>query len=460
MISEKKILRPAGAIYYRLTAGGFDLGAAKSCFAVRYPKKIFNALSQEAKNALAQNFIYCRFSPLALATGKKWHFQFPRPVIKNFIDAEVGRDLPRVAFCNRQNAKDLIIACRRAQKNGLAFDAGRPPVLRFSRATQKETALLALSFGKDSILSYALAKEIKWPCRLVFVNEMEQHNAAECRAKKKIIRGFSQAERQTINLMAENADEIYLHQSVKLKELDNANGMMSFALELLPFANFFRTRYLILGNEKNFDDTFNLAGNCKAYPSTDQSSRYTRQAAATLQKLTAKNYAITSLVEPLYNLAEMQILFHRYPRLLPYIMSCTLEEKARGRWCYRCPSCAQTYLYALAVGGDPRKLGFKKNMFKKTCADLFPLFHRQAKTAYEMPPAVRDEQLLAFLLAYRQGRTGELMAEFEKKYLAEAKRREKALRRKFFRVYPSKNIPQPYYNRVLKIYREELRNLI
>lgn len=122
--------------------------------------------------------------------------------------------------------------------------------------------------------------------------------------------------------------------------------------------------------------------------------------------------------------------------------------------------CANAYLYSRAVNGDPAKIGMKHNLFDKKYRSLYPLFNPKIKRAYEMPPEVREEQLLAFLLAYRLGAKGELMKLFADKYLKEAVKKESILRRKFFKVYPAVNVPPQYKTKLLNIFQGELKQFI
>jgi hypothetical protein len=141
-------------------------------------------------------------------------------------------------------------------------------------------------------------------------------------------------------------------------------------------------------------------------------------------------------------------------------MSCSLDTDSGEKWCYKCPMCAKAYLYSVAVGGDPQKIGFKKNFFDKKYQNLYPLFAPKITRAYEMPPAVKDEQRLSFLMAYRLGYRGDLIDLFKKKYLAQAIKDEKTLRRKFFKIYPMLTAPKHLQTNLLNIYQEELSSLI
>ena len=61
-------------------------------------------------------------------------------------------------------------------------------------------------------------------------------------------------------------------------------------------------------------------------------------------------------------------------------------------------------------------------------------------------------------MAYKKGVSGYLIDKFKRKYLSEAKRRKEELIKKFLSVYPNE-LPLKLKDRVLKIYKEELRDL-
>jgi len=145
--------------------------------------------------------------------------------------------------------------------------------------TKKDKAIISLSFGKDSLLSYGLAKESGLDYRIFFVEESEREKTAEGVWKKKIIKQFCQKERQKVYLVKDNIEKLFFHPKLsgKFKELENINGMLAFALELIPAAYYHRAKYLIFGNEATFNNFFINHDGFKAYPSFDQTSVYTRK---------------------------------------------------------------------------------------------------------------------------------------------------------------------------------------
>mgnify|MGYP001566600371 CR=1 FL=1 len=424
-------------------------------YKVSYPKGVFNSLDDDGKKILAKNFTYTRTRPLTMVADRLV-YKFSKPNCKELVDYGVVGDLPRISDFIKRDTQDLTnVICDPAK---ITFTGqNKPEKLLPQRDTSNKKAILALSFGKDSLLCYALLKEIGFDFQIVFGVEMESQNSGEYEFKNRIMKSFADEQGEEILLFKDTVDEMYYAPVTDgLGEFENTNGMLAFALELIPFAFNHGAKYIVFGNEKNMDDSYINAYGTQAYPSFDQSSVYTQRENKQLANFTSNSIQVMSLVEPIYNLAEMKILNNRYPHLLKYMMSCSPDEGSRSRWCYSCPMCAKSFLYLKAVGGDPRKIAFEEDFFRREYTELYPPFARNIKRPYEKPPTVREEQLLAFLMAYQLGAKGDLITIFEQKFLQEAMIKEKDLRRQFLGIHVGPSIPKTLRRKIIPIYEEEL----
>lgn len=459
---NKNDLKPFFNIGFKVNPRGFGVDVFKSGkYQVDYPLPIFKHFPKSAKAFLIDNFVYARTRPLTLYGDYQLRYQTAKPALRNFIDQGILKDLACIGDLNNLSVKKLTTDFQKLPMQKVIFNKKRPTAVLPKFAVSKKKAVLAISFGKDSLLSYGLSKELGLDLLLVSGNETENYSGSEWKFKKEIINKFSREQKQKVHLFYDNVDEIFYHPALKkeLEEADDTNSMLAYALEILPFVYFYRAKYLILGNERNLNDFYLTKDGFKAYPSYDQSTAYTQKENQCWQKITNNGFRVISLLEPLYNLAEMKILYSRYPHLLKYLMSCSPAKDDNERWCYDCSMCAKAFLYAAAVGGDPQKVFFNRNFFEKKYQELYPLFASKIERHYEKPPPVRDEQLLSFLLAYRYGWRGPLIDLFKTKYLKEAVGRENILRRKFFGLHRAVNLPEEFQNKVLRIYRQELKGL-
>ena len=179
-----------------------------------------------------------------------------------------------------------------------------------------------------------------------------------------------------------------------------------------------------------------------------------------IKKMTGGRAGVYSIIRPLTNIAITKILHHRYPEFAKYQVSCDcLDACDEERWCHDCNKGARLSLFAHAIGRHPRIIGFKKEMLEKKHEKHYALFNGREVDHYEQSVEARDQQLLAFLMAYRAGVKGYLIDKFKKEYLREAKQREKELRKKFFKVY-SARLPRRYKKNIASIYKQEMEGLI
>ena len=109
-----------------------------------------------------------------------------------------------------------------------------------------------------------------------------------------------------------------------------------------------------------------------------------------------------------------------------------------------------------AVGADPSQVGFHNRLLRTKHKKLYRLFDGRAVDGYERSDEARDEQLLAFLAAWRGGTRGPLMSYFEADFLPEAAAREDDLRSKFLGLYEPMTVPQRLRKRVLTLYERAL----
>jgi len=423
---------------------------------VKYPDNYLKKLTQDSLEALLDNFIFCRTYPLAIYY-KNLSYQGKKPYLVNLIKNGLRNDLPYVFYYKSEKTSALL---KKINSTEITFTNPKPAGKILPTQATNNSAILALSFGKDSLLSYALAKEIGLKIQCVFINDMEDYNPDELIEKKKIIKKFSQQEKVNIIYIEDNNDDIIDKRHLKRinETLAGSNAMLAFTLELLPIAYEHNAKYIIFGNEKNLDVYYPDKENLRAYHSYDQSTVYMNQENKYLKTLTKNNLQAISLIKPLYNLAEFRIIAHRYPYLIQYLMTCD-SKKDGGRACGACISCIWTSLFAAANNIPANNLGLNKYLFDISNKKQYTIFNHKINKVSELSEQANEEQQLAFLLAYQNGIQGDLIDLFKKQYLSKTKKREKYLRKKFFGIHNPNIIPTVFRNKIIKIYKEELSSV-
>ncbi|MEM3547274.1 MAG: hypothetical protein QXU47_08885 [Candidatus Bathyarchaeia archaeon] len=429
-------------------------------FQIVFPKNTFEKFPEPAKKILAENLAFASTMHLPFITGiNVIRYEMAEPSAKGLIEEGFKLSLPATAFLKSQRTSELF---KRFSKFQYFFEDGVSPKYYLHREDLVEAATLLFSFGKDSLLTYALCREIDVEPVLVYVKE--PLTTWENYFKEELSKRFFQ----------EFGDEVLFidNELGALREPDKSleeRGWYGWELQLtqiglmlLPIAYARKAKYIFFGNEKSCDEGFWDAEGFWCNPVYEQSSEWIFKFREIVKTLGFEKILISSLIEPLHELAVIRILHHRYPEIAKYQMSCgeNMPEPRSSRWCGNCSKCARMYIFFLANNIDPGKLGMPTDMLELKYRGLFCLFNgSRGNYGYDSSRLGRDEQLLAFLMAYRNGYEGDLMNLFEKTYLEEAERREQELKKKFFRVYQARTIPGKLKDKIFKIFQEELKDL-
>ncbi|MDO8741168.1 MAG: hypothetical protein Q7J54_06365 [Candidatus Woesearchaeota archaeon] len=421
---------------------------------VIYPKSIWPGLKLKTKQSIVDNLAYAKLASYSAFLKDEFIFNSALPHLKSFFDECAVKDFPRFAHEDNLSVGEMIQNFKNAKFRFNSNEASMPD----EEANTEDGAVLGISFGKDSLLTYAVAKEIKLPIKLVFVKDCGK---VELKHKLSIMREFKKKFNEEIFILKDNTDHIASDKAINTinsEGIYGSNAMNGYTLMLLPFAYHFKTNNILFGNEHNLNDYFIDEQGFKCHPSYEQSSECIEGQNNAIMQFTGKKIGVASLINPLYCLSEYKILYKRYPRLAEFQMSCPHDpyENQENKWCYQCSTCARAFLYTNAVGGDIKSISFNKNFFDKEYERLYVLFDSAIRRIYEKPKAVRDEQLFAFYLASRNGNKSYLVEKFKKEFLDEAKEREDELYNKFFGVHPSPAIPTKFKSEITSIYKEEL----
>jgi len=335
----------------------------------------------------------------------------------------------------------------------------KKPSYKSEKATEEKGAIVPLSCGKDSLLTLAICNEIGLNPAAIYINDTVDpvENEIVIRFCKKL----STDRNIVINFVTNNIEKLndFRFWNKTESSLGYSHMMTGFCFIALPFSHYYKAKYIIPGDEKNMDWSFINKEDYKAWPSEDQTSQWIGKQNNMIRLMTSNKVSVTSLVRPLTSIAITKILHSRYSEFARYEISCyNLSEKTRERWCHNCPTCVTLSLFMLANGINPKNVGLGALLSKKY-EKFYRLFNGEKIDCYEKSKEARDQQMLAFYLAYKNKARGYLIEKFKKRFLSEATRREDELRKKFFKVYKA-NIPKEIKRDVVSIFKEELKELV
>jgi len=440
---------------------GFSLALNGDVFTVKYPANVWEPYNQ--KEFLMDNFLYLNALqiPLFLKLGdcRIPHIKLnsPEALLKPFFILNHINFIPFAADLLGESSMDWIKTYLESTIICKNDNTQIPPL---PESNFEEKAVINFSFGKDSLLSFALVREIGLKSELLRIEEsdapMENQYLTTCEEK------FSKELNVNMHNIKNGTGPLsdYSYWKVRQTEWGNGDFITNYTLLSLPFIHYFKSKYLIFGNERSCNDYYINSEGFKSYPVFDQSSYWLKELTKIMMLTTNNQATVGSVIESIHELAIIKILHDRYPEIAKYQVSCFPDEAIlmkNERWCSNCSKCARTFSFLKANGIDVKNLGFKENLFDKKYKGLYSLFGGENATIpYDASGLNRDEQLLAFYLAYRQGERGDLIDIFKTTFLDEAMKREDELHKEYLGVHESLTCPKKYYHQIRSILKEEL----
>lgn len=447
-------------ISVRVLEKGIETVVNGKSFRLRYPISTWKRFPKSHKKILSQNIAYAyTFQlPFLYTSIQRVLYSLPVPLSEAFLFKGLSLALPATAIM--QTHKDMRVTSnllRKLYDIDYIYSNQKTEVPPYNRTSFTDHAVMPFTFGKDSLLTFALSRDLGLSVFPVYI--AEPYYAYEEYIKKLLAIPFEREFRTRIAILR-NTLGVF-------RDPDGWFGwelqLTQYSLMLLPYVYAKRAGYILFSNEQSCNDTIVDEDGFRCNPVFEQSHSWLLQNSLMASIVGGNSLSIGSLLEPIHEIAIERILHKRYPNIAKYQSSCDLPEKPKsgGRWCENCSKCARMFIFMLANGIDPKSVGFKHFLLRQRDQHLYTLFsdRRMMEFGYDQSEVGRNEQLLAFLMAYKKGVKGTVMRSFVKHFLQKAKKKEKKLRQNFFGIHSSKTIPQFLRPKVLKIYQQELAGL-
>lgn len=457
-------------ISYSLSKKGFRVKIDNKNYFIKYPHLIWENFPKKVKKLIVENFVFLTtFTLPMLLNKKKAFFNMNSPLLGSFFIKPILYYIPA---CADEYNRDSFSLLKRFINSTYDFKSYNVNFYDYNPKVNYRSIHL-FTFGKDSLLSYCLAEELKLNPVLLYVEEPDTiYKDKEGKIKKTyenkhkdiLIKKFIEEFKKPIYKIKHHVSltREAPHLGVDEPELPYGSQLTEYALLTIPFNHYFKAKYMIYGNEASCSSTYVNKEGFITNPVYDQSGEWVVEISKVLKVLTKKMSAI-SLIEPIHELAITKILHSRYPKYAKYQMSCMAANNYAkySRWCHNCSKCARMYAFLRALNIDPAIVGYKEDMFKKEKMCFFSLFGKPNENTlpYDLSGVGRDEMLLAFYLAYKNYGKGYLIKEFEKRFLKEAEKRKNELYKEFFGIHGSVTVPKKMQKKLFNIYKEELENI-
>jgi hypothetical protein len=447
------------AIKARQTENGLEISFRGSKYVLQYPEGIWKDYPQSARDVLFDNLVYAETIHLPLTHRRKEiRYDISPPYFQPFFYQNMVMDLPSCADVDGTKTSELL---KEFMEIRTTFRDQEIKFPNHVEETREDSSVVSISFGKDSLLTWAVCRELGLNPQTCYI--VEPLLTYEEKHKTVLAEEFNKEFGVKLNKIVHTAGHLRDGIRLGVGKTEIGWGLQSteYALIILPVAHKFGARYILFGNEQSCAEYYHDREGYICYPAYDQSHIWTKQIDSMTRQLTGGGVRTMSVIEPLNDIAVVYALYKRYPEVAKYHMSCFVDTEAGRdkRWCLDCAVCSKMYLLIVASGFDPKTVGLTRNMLTEDCRDYFSLFGGSSVHTYALTGRGRDEQLFGFYLAWKNGDRSDLVKEFETKFLEEAKGREDELYKTFFGLHESITMPAHINREAMSIYKEVLSDL-
>ncbi len=446
-------------IFRKIKRSGVEIKIKRKKYQVNYHRSVWNKFPRSLHKLFADSLTYITTWHLPLVEKIKLAYHFSHPPIEPVFFKILLYSLPMNVF-EHQEIKTSEILKRfynfnfQTQFRALSFSYSGKKIKKIL----KERAIVLFSFGKDSLLTYALLTELNVVPILIFMKEPQ--SSFENAHKKKLADRFWKNFEEEVEFFPLSVGRLR-------QEEDFSWGwdiiLSQYAFILIPYYFYYQARYLFFGNEQSCNFSLVDSENYLINPVFEQSVS-AMQLLGDIPKLFFIQTHIGSLVEPIHEIFITYILHRRYPEIGRFQMSCFSEEPEakKRRWCGVCEKCARIYIFFKALNISLERVGFYNNdMLSLQKESLYVIFNKNNdKSAYGGSGLGKDEQLLAFYLAYKNGVKGELIDKFRALYLDEVEKKKDKLINEYFGIHSSFSLPSTLRRRVLRVFNKEREKVL
>lgn len=431
---------------------GIKIANAYDSFRLIYPDNIWGAYPSSIKNVLVDNLAHLLTITMPLVAGiNSVSYNTSLPFFRDHFNEIIIKSIPSAIEDYIGDTKNIIKTFKNIEYQ---FVDNVVKIPDYEQEVEPRV-IVPLSFGKDSLTTFAVCDELGLDPVPIYINDTVSppENKLKLDFGKKFADEFIKPVFVTNEIERLNDFEFWKKTETCLPYMHMVTG---FCFITLPVMNYYRAKYVVLGNQHDMNFQYVNRDGFITHPSADQTSEWTKRMDDIMRKMT-KNTGVISLISPLTNIAIIKILHNRYPEYAKYNISCDcLDKSGEKRWCHFCNKCARLFLFMKAVGVDVKKLGFRHNLLDREYRNFFSLFNGDGVDCYEKSNEAKEQQLLAFYMAMKQGAKGGLIDDFKRHFLEEAEARNDELQKKFFSIHKPENLPHDVRSSVLSIYKEEL----
>lgn len=351
-----------------LRDSGITIEVENKTYAIDYPPAIWQQTPTSIQQALLENLTFgnTHYLPLILG-GEKIKYNTKFPLLESFL---FRNQLNDILICEKVDQASHLSYMRSFYNLEFEFngDSTLPNLNEIRQFSQRQPkAVLPFTFGKESLTTFALCRELG--IEPIIVYSQEPAHPYEETYKKKLLRKFAkQFSVKTYYIKNEPGLFRYGKAFNLMQQTEIGWGTQTTLLALLaiPFTIAEQAQYILIGSEY-LNNEYTMTAGWKEYLSCDQTSFWMRQQNNIVRLFTNNNCQLKSSLEPLEEISIFSLLHFNYPTIGEYQFSCSGQKPliAESQWCHACYKCARMYLFAACCGINPATIGFKVNLLKQ-----------------------------------------------------------------------------------------------
>ncbi len=449
---QEKILDVRGSF----TKDGIRIIVRGKRFDIAFPAAIWQKTPAEIKQVLLENLTFgnTHFLPVTLGYDRI-KYNIPLPLLESLLFRNQAVSIVKAEVYDKVKPATYLKAFFNTQYD-FAPGAGALPFgpKRRQFKNKKPIAILPFTFGKESLLTFALCRELG--IKPVLVYSQEPSSPYEETYKKKQLALFSKEFKVDTHFV--KYEPGLFRYDVAFKEKPGTEvgwGLQTTLLswQMLPFVFAYGAEYILFGSEHANNEYEMNEDGWRVQLSYDQSSFFTMEQDLAVRTVTEDNCRVRTSLEPMEETSILFMLHTRYPEIGKYQFSCTGEKPllAGSQWCHNCYKCWRMFLIACAVGVDPYSFGFKKDILNQT--GIFTNYFGE-----DIKSGSNNELDFCFYILHKKNWQSPYVELFRKTKLAGLKPWSEFVK-EFTTVQPELNLPAAYRNTMMSIFKEELKNL-
>ena len=170
---------------------GIQVNINNKSFRLRYPTGIWNRFPKTHRRILSENigFSHTFHLPYVFTSLKKMLYNIPVPLSEAFLFKSMSLSLPSTAMMNDYKEEKLTSALlRRLFEVDYIYTNKKTDIPPYNRTSFSDHAIMPFTFGKDSLLTFALSRELGIKTHPIYI--MEPEFLFEAAVKKQLAKQF------------------------------------------------------------------------------------------------------------------------------------------------------------------------------------------------------------------------------------------------------------------------------